>query len=193
MSWAAPPGPAGQGRGQGQVTIHRVGAGQPMAADSAFGVALVGLWHAAAGLGEGSLGFVPPVLRSDVAAVAAQVVDRLRGGTSEGIALVKDRRMVGFGVLRRNPGLESHTGEIAKVMVHPDLARQGLGSTLMTSLLELARKIGLDRLDLSVRDGQGLAEFYRRFGFVEWGRRPGWIRVGPDDDRDEVFLYLLLH
>ena len=54
----------------------------------------------------------------------------------------------------------------------------------------LGAEIGLERLELSARDGMGLETFYRRFGFVEWGRRPGWIRVAADDDRDEIFYWL---
>ena len=38
----------------------------------------------------------------------------------------------------------------------------------------------------------GLADFFGRFGFVEWGRRPGWSVLGPDDERDEVLLGTIL-
>ncbi len=43
-----------------------------------------------------------------------------------------------------------------------------------------------------MQDDPGLAEFFGRFGFAEWGRRPGWLRLGADGERDEVLLGAVL-
>ena len=171
--------------------LHRVGPGGDLAADSSFGVALTGLWHAVSQAG-GSVGFVPPVERPAVAARVAPVVEGLRAGRGQAVVLISGRRLVGFGELRPGRGLQAHTGHIATVMVHPEYAGSQLGSRIVTALIDLARESGLTRLDLSVRDGEGLEHFYPRFGFVVWGRRPGWIRVAPGDDRDEIFYVLEL-
>ena len=40
--------------------------------------------------------------------------------------------------------------------------------------------------------GTGVDGFYRGLGYREYGRLPGAIRVGPDDDRDEVLLTVRL-
>ncbi len=127
-----------------------------------------------------------------MAARVAPVVEGLRSGRHQAVALIVGRQLVGFGELRRGRGLQAHTGHIATVMVHPDYAGSRLGSRIVIALVELARESGLARLDLSVRDGEGLDQFYPRFGFVEWGRRPGWIRVAQGDDRDEIFYVLEL-
>ena len=152
-------------------------------------MALTGLWHEVS-RGRGSVGFVPPVDRAAVAAVVAPEIDALRAGREHAVALIQGRRLVGFGVLRPRRGLQGHTGEIVKVMVHPDAEGQGFGSRIMTALLDEARKLGLEKIDLSIRDGLGLDDFYARFGFVEWGRFPGSIRVAPGDDRDEIFYWI---
>jgi GNAT superfamily N-acetyltransferase len=177
------------------VVLHRVGPAGDLAADASFAVALTGLWHAVSQAG-GAVGFAPPVERAEVAAMVAPEVDALRYGREHAVALVDGRTLVGFGVLRPGQRLQAHTGEIVKVMVHPDSEGRGLGGRIMIALLDRARELGLERVDLSIRDGMGLAAFYARFGFVEWGRRPGWIRVagggvgtGGTADRDEIFYW----
>jgi hypothetical protein len=62
----------------------------------------------------------------------------------------------------------------------------------MSDLLALARERQLDRLELVVPGGAGLDEFFARFGFDEWGRKPGWIAAGAADFRDEITLGALL-
>ncbi len=181
---------AGPGDDQAdQAELHTVGPDGDLAADSTFAIALTGLWHAVSEAG-GSVGFVPPVDRAAVAAVVAPEIDALRAGREHAVALILGRRLVGFGVLRPRRGLQAHTGEIVKVMVHPDAEGRGLGSRIMTALLDKARELGLEKVDLSIRDGLGLADFYARFGFVEWGRFPGSIRVATGDDRDEIFYWV---
>ena len=69
------------------------------------------------------------------------------------------------------------------LLVDPEHSRAGLGSRLMAELLARAAERGLDRLEVAIPDGAGLADFFGRFGFAEWGRRPGWIRMGADDER----------
>lgn len=171
----------------GLVQVRRVGPRGSMAADHAFAVALVTLWLRVAQAG-GSVGFVPPVTRPEVAARVAGVVEQLRQGHADAAALTQGRLLVGFGLIRPGVGPGSHTGRLESVMIDPDRQRRGLGRQLLGELLNIARERGLEWVDLSVRDGQGLETFYGPFGFTAWGRRPGALRVGPGDDRDEIFL-----
>ncbi|WTD04275.1 hypothetical protein OH717_17725 [Streptomyces albidoflavus] len=56
---------------------------------------------------------------------------------------------------------------------------------------QVAREeLGLEQLHLAARGGAGLEEFYARLGWRESGRRPGVLRFGPGDDRDEVLMHL---
>lgn len=173
---------------QPDVGSHLVGPSGTMPADNQFGLALTSLWHAVS-LGGGAVGFLPSVQRPEVAARAAAVVADLRAGRSLGVALIADRQLVGFAKLAPGAGLIAHTGEITLVMVDPALQGRNLGSLLMNRILALATERGMERVTLSIRDGEGLQGFYSRFGFVEWGRKPGWVRVGPGDDRDEIFYW----
>lgn len=167
---------------------YRVGPNGTLAADGQLGLALTALWHAVSRAG-GAVGFGPTAQRAAVAAKAAAVIDDVRSGRAEAIALIADRDLVGFAKLTPGTGLIAHTGSITVVMVHPSRQGSGLGVRLMTDVLELATQVGLERVELSIRDGHHLDRFYARFGFVEWGRRPGWVRVADGDDRDETFLW----
>ena len=62
------------GSDQAAATVDRVGPGGSVASDSAFGVALVTLWQDVADAG-GPVGFAAPVVRSEVAARAAGLVE----------------------------------------------------------------------------------------------------------------------
>lgn len=180
--------------------VRRVGPGQSgaapgefstaLAADSYFAANLLTLWHKVSEAG-GAVGFAPGADRVVIAPSAARSVSDVRDGVLKAIAVTSGRQLVATAFLQggRPDGVVAHTGEITRVMVDPDLQGTGLGRLLMESVLQLAAEIGLERVSLSVRAGLGLEEFYAKFGFTEYGRRPGWLRVGPDDDRDEILLW----
>jgi hypothetical protein len=52
----------------------------------------------------------------------------------------------------------------------------------------MARDLGLEQLQLTVRGGTGLERFYGRFGYAVVGRHPGALRVAPGDDCDEIMM-----
>ena len=106
-------GALGPGLDAAAPTIRRVGPGAPgagdarapMAADSAFGVALVTLWHEVARAG-GGVGFADSADRADVARAATPVVEDLRLGRAVGVAADQGRRLVGAAVLRPGAGVD---------------------------------------------------------------------------------------
>jgi GNAT superfamily N-acetyltransferase len=173
-----------------EITVDRVGPGGGVASDSAFGVALVTLWQEVAEAG-GPVGFAAPVVRADIAARAALLVDGVKTGRLIAVAANRARRLIGAGFLRPGRGQYCHTGRIELLLVDPAHTGAGLGSTLLTELLGSARAGQLRLLDIEIQDGAGLAGFFGRFGFTEWGRRPGWIELGSaasPDRRDEVLM-----
>lgn len=169
------------------VELRRVGPGSAMASDSAFAVALLTLWHAVAQAG-GHVGFPADVERSTIGGAVAPVLDAVKAGRAHAVALARKRQVMGFALLERGALDRSHTGELALVMVEPDSQRLGLGSRLVHELLAVAGEVGIERVRVSVPADAGLAPFFGRFGLVECGRLPGWVRRdgGPDDD--EVML-----
>ncbi|MFD7648449.1 GNAT family N-acetyltransferase [Streptomyces albidoflavus] len=89
----------------------------------------------------------------------------------------------------RTPGRAS--GTLHHVQTHPELRGRGIGGALMGYVRQVAREeLGLEQLHLAARGGAGLEEFYGRLGWRESGRRPGVLRFGPGDDRDEVLMHL---
>lgn len=57
--------------------------------------------------------------------------------------------------------------------VTDDSRGQGIGSALLDALVELAGRVGVDRLSLSVEDGNPAARLYERRGFEAVGREGG--------------------
>lgn len=169
------------------VQVRRVGPGGSMASDNAFAVALLTLWHRVSEAG-GAVGFGRPVDRAVVGPAVSSVIDSLRSGRAQAFALTSRRDVVGFAMITPGVRTQAHTGSITSVMVDPAHQGRGLGVSLMNATLGLAAELGLEQVRLGVRSGVGLEKFYLALGFVEIGRLPGWIRVAPDDDRDEILM-----
>jgi len=137
----------------------------------------------------GSVGFVPPVTEADLVPYLDAVIERVHQGR-ELIALLRvDREVAGFAVLSLPVSpLRRHWATVLRVQVRPEWQGQGLGRVLVAGVHDIARARGLEFLHLTVRGGTGLEAFYADFGYREFGRMPGAIRVAPGDDRDELHL-----
>jgi ribosomal protein S18 acetylase RimI-like enzyme len=83
-------------------------------------------------------------------------------------------------------------GEVG-MMVARDWRGAGVGSALMAAAIEWARERGLHKLSLSVfaHNAAGLA-LYRRFGFVEEGRRAKHYRRSSGELWDAIDMGLML-
>jgi [ribosomal protein S18]-alanine N-acetyltransferase len=76
------------------------------------------------------------------------------------------------------------------IYVKPDYQGIGMGTMLMEALKVLAMRLHLARIWLSVFDGNLPAQaLYRKVGFEESGRLPGWLQEGYVDD---IFMTLKL-
>ncbi|WP_310487285.1 ribosomal protein S18-alanine N-acetyltransferase [Chamaesiphon sp. VAR_69_metabat_338] len=66
--------------------------------------------------------------------------------------------------------------------IHPQYQRQGLGTLLLTALLDKARSIEMARATLEVRaSNQGAIDLYERFGFQTVGRRKKYYQDTGED------------
>ena len=73
-------------------------------------------------------------------------------------------------------------GELANIAVRKDLRGRGIGSGLLSRILEVAESSGVRSLYLEVRESNGLArDMYARRGFHEIGVRKGYYE-GPRED-----------
>ena len=108
-------------------------------------------------------------------AVAARIPD------SETAAVVArtDRRMVGFAIMSfRFSRREAH---LLLMAVDPGLRRSGVGKALWSWLETLARRGGVDRVQLEVRaDNLGASAFYGSLGFREIACLPGYYQARED-------------
>ena len=83
-------------------------------------------------------------------------------------------------------------GKVA-MLVAPEWRRRGVGSALVAAGIEWARQRGLHKLTLSVFPHNTAAiGLYRKFGFVEEGRRIKQFRRASGDLWDAIEMGLLL-
>lgn len=77
---------------------------------------------------------------------------------------------------------------IATIATHPDFRRQGIGDELLTYALVSALSEGAVKSLLEVRASNEAAQrMYRRFGYVEDGRRPRYYK---DNQEDAILMSL---
>ncbi len=149
---------------------------------------LLETWVAVTDAG-GSVGFTAPADRAQIAATLDLALERVANGSDVLGVLTRASTVVGMGFLVENGSpLQRHWRVLLRLMVRPELQGSGAGRTLLEGLHQTARELGLEQLQLTVRDGHGLERFYERFGYAVVGRHPGAIRVGSRDDRDEVMM-----
>lgn len=77
---------------------------------------------------------------------------------------------------------------IATIATHPDYRRRGIGEQLLVHALQSAKAEGVVRSFLEVRAGNMAAqELYRKYGFIEDGRRPRYYK---DNNEDAILMTL---
>lgn len=155
--------------------------------------ALLACWVDVTNAG-GAVGFVAPVTEADVTPVAEHAFARLAAGPDQLLVAYDGAgELAGWLVFTPRPNpLMHHWRTLVRVQVHPRCQGQGYGGALLAEALRVSRAAGWSFLHLTVRGGTGYERFYQRHGFVEVGRLPGAIRVGPGDDRDELVLVCAL-
>ena len=133
-----------------------------------------------------SLGFHAPL-----AADAAR--DWWAGVPRDGVILLvaeQEGRIVGTVQLQPAESENgAHRGEVAKLLVHPALRRQGIARALMMALEDEARAAGKTLLVLDTREGDPSNDLYRALGYREAGRIPGWARDAAGTLSATVFWY----
>jgi len=151
---------------------------------------IVALWADVTNAG-GAVGFVAPVSEDDVRPVADATLAGVASGVDQLLIGVDAGRLVAVLFITDNRfPLKAHWRVLKRVMVDPAGQGRGHGVALMREAAQVAARLGLDALQVTVRDGHGLDRFYRRLGYREVGRIPGALRVGPGDDRDELLMWL---
>jgi GNAT superfamily N-acetyltransferase len=139
----------------------------------------------------GAVGFpVTPVSFPDVRPAIDELAAKVAVGECALVVAHDAAGTCGWVVLQRNTFvLTTHWGWVRRLQVHPRRQRQGIASELLRRLERVAHdEWRLEFLQLVLRGGLGLEDFYDRLGWREVGRIPGALRAGDGDDRDEVHM-----
>jgi [ribosomal protein S18]-alanine N-acetyltransferase len=96
----------------------------------------------------------------------------------------KEREILGFSLYRT----VADEAELLLLAVHPEHHRRGVGRGLLDDFLEQARKDGLARVHLEVRDGNPAIDMYRTSGFSPVGRRRNYYHAANGKRFDAITL-----
>ncbi len=102
-------------------------------------------------------------------------------------------RILGSGHLRRfHPSKVRHVAQTA-LEVHPVAQRLGVGRAIMVGLLDWARSVGVNRIQLNVfADNHRAIALYESLGFERVGYRRRLVRDDDGTERDDLEMGLLL-
>ena len=152
---------------------------------------------------------IPPVGDSDLRALAQLLVDAVDSGAAvsflapltleraedwwrrvfsasrSGAIFLVARDVEGIvGTVQLHPAWapnQPHRAEIAKLLVHRRSRRTGLGTQLMQTIEDAARRAGFSLLTLDTKRGDAAEHLYRHIGWTPRGRSQGMpsIRTEP--------------
>jgi len=100
------------------------------------------------------------------------------------------------GTVQLHPAWEPnqpHRAEIAKLLVHRRSRRTGLGTQLMQTIEEAARRAGFGLLTLDTKRGDPAERLYRHIGWARAGTIPGYALDPDGTPHDAVFFYKTLN
>jgi len=173
----------------GSVAIEVVGADQA-ARELA---ALVGLLKNAVDSGA-SVGYLPPLAEAEGEAYWRGIVEDVRRGSCVLLgACDADGTLVGTAqlLLAMRPN-GSHRAEVAKVIVHTEARRRGIGRALMLALEEHARRLGRTTLVLDTRRGDPSERLYTSVGYTLAGVIPRYAKSADGALDPSAFYYRVL-
>jgi ribosomal protein S18 acetylase RimI-like enzyme len=104
--------------------------------------------------------------------------DRIRD--SETMGAFEGAEILGVAGLRTNQGpKESHKGTLVGMYVRPQARNRGVGRRLVEAVMEVARRRGVELLQLAVvSDNEPARRLYERLGFVEYGIEKKSLKQG---------------
>ncbi len=130
--------------------------------------------------GGHSVNFMAGVTAAEAAAWWEERSDSIAAGQTTVFVAIQGGRVVGSTLLIRAPQANApHRAEIAKVLVHREARRRGLGRALMRAAEARARADGRWLLFLDTVTGSPADELYRSLGWQEAGPIPNYA-LDPD-------------
>jgi ribosomal protein S18 acetylase RimI-like enzyme len=141
--------------------------------------ASAGVLHAVV-LDGASVGFVLPFsMEAAITFWRERMLPAIRAGCRRAWVARVGGRIVGtVQLILDTPPNQRHRAEIAKLLVHPDARRMGIGRALMLAAEAAARAEQRSLLTLDTRTGDRAEPLYRSMGYVTAGVIPAYAR-GP--------------
>jgi len=135
--------------------------------------------------------FLHPLLQTDAEQFWLNQLPNVKTGKTF-ILVCRDslRQIMGLVLLDRAwaPN-QTHRAEVAKLLVHSDFRRQGVGSALMQHMEKLAQKIGLKMINFDAVAGSPSDQLYRMMGYHIVGTVPGYAYSGTGEKLDDVVFF----
>lgn len=104
----------------------------------------------------------------------------------------KKEELIGYVMLERHFGKESHHASFINLYIHPDFRKQGVAKQLLTHIIEKA-KSELDVLYVTcASDNHKALALYKTFGFSQYGIEPKYLKHPDGSYQDKSLLYLEL-
>ena len=156
--------------------------------DSELRRQLVEIWVHATNAG-GALGLLSPATVESASKLATVTWRSIEEGSDDLFVAYAGGTPVGWVVLSpRQDGVTPHWRTVKRLQVHPEQQGRGYGQALLAAVERFGLVKGLEELHLTLRDGTGVDRFYQALGWREIARIPRALRLGPGDDRDEVYM-----
>ena len=136
-----------------------------------------------------AVSFVHPLAHDDAKAWWTSTLGALSPRSVVLVARVQGRIV---GTVQLHPAWapnQPHRADVAKLLVHAEYQRHGLGARLMTALEAAARSADVTLLTLDAKAGSAAERLYRRLGWTAVGTVPGFARDPDGPLHDAVIMY----
>lgn len=138
-----------------------------------------------------SISFMSPMNHDDASLFWSQsVLPEVAAGRRITLGAIRGETLLGtVQLITAMPPNQSHRCEVAKMIVHPDARRQGIGRALMSQALKKATEIGKTLVTLDTRTGDVAEPLYTSLGFEAAGVIPDFA-WDPDGNALHATTYM---
>jgi RimJ/RimL family protein N-acetyltransferase len=120
----------------------------------------------------------------------AFVLDNIRNNRPHYVAIVNDKVVGWCDISSMNRPVYVHSGSLG-IGVIAEYRGQGIGESLMRAAIEHAKKIGLTRVELTVREPNNPAyHLYKKLGFEVEGTKRNAVRI--DGKYEDIIMMAIL-
>ena len=137
-----------------------------------------------------SIGFMPPISRTEALSYWRDVIGAMRTGRRVLLVAMDEDLVQGSVQLDLEPRANgNHRTEVIKLFVHRRARRRGLAKALMVEVESTARRLGRTLLLMDTRKGGEAEKMCESLGYTRYGEVPRYARSGDGRLDATVFYY----